>query len=154
MRGAVCPNPDPDPDPNLNPNPNPDPNPNPNPNQVPYASPHTVCPAGSISPGSAADWPRLHAQHSFLASLSSADHPEVSANQLHQELALRKSTMRVSLIGGSSFVAFLVLLGAAGLFRPRIAAALLRTMDVPPISGAPTRTNPTSDPNPDPDPDL
>ena len=104
---------------------------------MPYASPHTVCPAGSISPGSAADWPRLHAQHSFLASLSSADHPEVSANQLHQELALRKSTMRVSLIGGSSFVAFLVLLGAAGLFRPRIAAALLRTMDVPPISGGP-----------------
>ena len=30
-----------------------------------------------------------------------------------------------------------LLLAAAGLFRPRIAAALLRTMDVPPISGGP-----------------
>ena len=46
--------------------------------EVPYASPHTVCPAGSISPGSAADWPRLHAQRSFLSSLRSADFPEVS----------------------------------------------------------------------------
>ena len=57
---------------------------------VPYASPLTACPAGTIEPSSAADWP-LRDQSFTLTSLRSVDFPEVSEKQVQQEVSLSRT---------------------------------------------------------------